>query len=121
MVFADACHAGSLAARKPFGGQIQKLKDAYRSTRNSSAFILSSKSEEVSLEDKGLRQGIFSHFLIRGMKGECDDDGNGVVSISELFKFVQKGVSEYTDRAQNPQIQGDYDPHMPVSVKRVDS
>jgi len=47
------------------------------------ALFLSSKSEEeeTSLESSGLRQGVFSHFLIRGLKGEADADNDRLVTI----------------------------------------
>jgi uncharacterized caspase-like protein len=65
-----------------------------------------------------LRQGVFSHFLIRGLKGEADANENSVISVQELFDFVGKNVESYTDRRQTPVIQGDYDPEMTVAVKR---
>ena len=82
------------------------------------ALIMSSKSEETSLESSGLRQGVFSHFLIRGLKGEADVDKNKIVTIGELYDFINTNVRSYTGNRQSPVIKGTYDPKMPVSVLR---
>lgn len=121
MCFADACHSGGLTAQKGLTGvesTIKRFYDAYLDVRGGTAFMLSSKSEEFSLEDGGLRQGVFSHFLIRGMKGEADVDFNTVVTIGELFKFVHFEVRRYTGNLQTPVMLGRYDRKMPVSVTR---
>jgi hypothetical protein len=83
--------------------------------------LLSSKSEEISLEDGGLRSGIFSHYLIRGMQGEADSNGDKLVSIQELFNFVHREVRRYTGNIQTPTLTGTYDELMPVSVIRSGS
>ena len=80
--------------------------------------LLSSKGSEVSLEDHGLRQGIFSHFLIRGLRGEADNNGNSIVTVQELFNFVYKKVRSYTANAQTPKLSGEFDPSMPVALVR---
>jgi uncharacterized caspase-like protein len=120
LCIADACHSGSLLAMK--GASAENTLATYYETlanaKSGTALIMSSKSEESSLESSGLRQGVFSHFLIRGLKGEADANENSVISVQELFDFVGKNVESYTDRRQTPVIQGDYDPEMTVAVKR---
>ncbi|MBK8280926.1 MAG: hypothetical protein IPK94_12635 [Saprospiraceae bacterium] len=66
------------------------------------AFILSCRNREVSLEDSGLRQGIFSHYLIKGLKGAADKNSNKIVTVQELFNFISSQVQSYTDHVQNP-------------------
>ncbi|MCB9283399.1 MAG: caspase family protein [Lewinellaceae bacterium] len=120
LLIADACHSGSLLAMK--GGEVKGILENYYSTlaqaEPGTALIMSSKSEETSLESSGLRQGVFSHFLIRGLKGEADADHNRVVTVQELFDYITENVRKYTGNRQSPVIKGDYDPNMPVSVVR---
>jgi uncharacterized caspase-like protein len=120
LVIADACYAGSLLASK--GSESKNLLLQYYGSlseaNSGTAFILSSKSEEISLESSGLRQGVFSHYLIRGLKGEADADIDNIVNVKELFDFIDKNVREYTLNRQNPIISGDYDPAMTVAVVR---
>ncbi|MFM8486643.1 MAG: hypothetical protein ACKOCH_09925, partial [Bacteroidota bacterium] len=67
-------------------------------------------------EDRELRQGVFTFFLIEGMSGLADYDDNGVVEMRELYKYVRKKVNRYTDGRQTPVLTGNYDGTMPVSV-----
>ena len=119
LILADACHSGSLmAAREPVHVALQQYYEALNASRGGTALLLSSKGEEYSLEDGGLRSGIFSHFLIRGLKGEANANGDNLISIRELFSFVHQKVRQYTGNVQTPTLTGDYDSNMPVAVLR---
>ena len=120
LCIADACHSGSLLAMRG-GSQPQLLANYYNSLAKASpgtALIMSSKSDETSLESSGLRQGVFSHFLIRGLKGEGDTNNDKRITVQELYNFVSLNVRTYTGNLQSPLIQGDYDPDMTVGVRR---
>ncbi len=120
LFIADACHSGSMLAqaRSPYNVALEHFYSAYNTVKGGTAVMMSSKKEEVSLEYGGLRQGIFSHFLIKGLKGPADIDASGLITVSELYQYIYKGVKEYTANAQNPVIMGDYDKNMPVSWVR---
>lgn len=115
---ADACHSGSYDFTSK--GNIEDLvSDYYEGLSNSkggTALILSSKSEETSLESLNIRQGVFSYFLLRGMKGKADKNTNGIVTLGELFDYVADEVKSYTLSRQSPVLRGDYDENMPISV-----
>jgi uncharacterized caspase-like protein len=72
---------------------------------------------ETSLETDGLSSGVFSHYVIRGLKGEADANNNGIITISELQKYVISKVKEHTGGMQNPIMAGKFDANMPVSIK----
>jgi hypothetical protein len=120
LCIADACHSGSLLATR--SGTVDNLLSKYYTTlaqaEAGTALIMSSKSDETSLESSGLRQGVFSHFLIDGMKGQADANGNGVVTVQELFDYLSENVRNYTGFRQSPMIKGDYDKNMTVGVVR---
>jgi hypothetical protein len=120
LCIADACHSGSMMAMKD-GANANLLATYYTSLSQAKAgmaLIMSSKSEENSLESNNLRQGVFSHFLIRGLKGEADEDGNKIVTVQELQQYISTNVKTYTSKRQSPVIQGDFDPSMTISVLR---
>jgi hypothetical protein len=118
LCIADACHSGSLLTMR--SGSVGDILTDYYTTlataKKGTALILSSKSEETSLESSEVRQGVFSHFLIRGMKGEADFNNNYQVTIEELFKYVYTEVRRYTNHQQSPVMDGDYDKDMIVSI-----
>ncbi len=119
LVIADACHSGTLfAAKTPLESTLKKYYQAFEDTKGGMALLMSSKGEEYSLEDGGLRAGIFSHFLVRGLKGEADTNVDNLVTIKELFVFIHRQVRLYTANAQTPSLSGSYDENMPVGVVR---
>jgi hypothetical protein len=119
VVFADACHSGSILAMKaPVKQTLDRLYTAFENTSGGLALMMSSKGEEYSLEDGGLRSGIFSYFLIKGLKGAADRNKDKIVTMGELFNYVKKTVVEYTAGAQTPTLSGNFDQNMPVAVRR---
>lgn len=120
ILLADACHSGSLLAMKtPFDATKTELFfDGFENASAGTVLFTSSKSEEISMETSGLRQGIYSHFLIRGLRGEADGDGNKIVTISELFEYVNRNVRTYTANRQTPVIAGNFDKMMPIAIVR---
>jgi len=113
----DACHSGSFPGMGS-GFLYENYYEKLSSNQGGMALILSSKSEELSVEAKGLRQGVFSHFLIRGLKGEADSNLDGRINLEELFSFVDSNVRAYTGQQQSPVMLGDYDPKMVVAIKK---
>jgi len=120
LCIADACHSGSLFAAKGISANAQSaLNRYYKAFENSTggtALLMSSRSEENSLEDHGLRSGVFTHFLIKGMKGEADADKDRIVTIQEIYNFTNAKVREYTLGMQSPTLTGSYDENMPVAA-----
>lgn len=112
----DACYAGSmLEAKADLSAAINVYYGALDKERGGTAMILSCKEREVSLEDSGLRQGIFSHYLMKGLKGQADANNNNLVTVQELFNYIKNQVGLYTNSVQNPIIEGNYNPAMPVA------
>lgn len=124
LCIADACYSGSmqfrdgLAAKGPASVTLQRFYQAFEDSDGGVALLMSSQQEELSLEDHGLRQGIFTYYLLQGLKGKADNNGDKLVTIAELYRYVYKNVREYTDGMQTPIITGSYDDAMPVSIQR---
>ena len=130
LVIADACNSGSYLASKSVTNDVfkstqQDIQDAFFRELNraspGTAFILSSQADEESLEVSTLHQSIFSYFVLRGMKGEANSNGDEVVTVQELFNYVYRHVTSYAlslGKIQTPVIKGNYDPNMPVAMIR---
>lgn len=122
VVIADACHAGGLGylTEKGVSSPLEDLSPSFYQklydTDEGYAFILSSKSRELSYEHDGLRSGVFSHFLIKGLKGKANDNGDDLINIAELFKYTKTNVYKFTDGKQTPIIFGKIDGKMPLSM-----
>jgi hypothetical protein len=120
-IIADACHSGSSGQQgvKSASATEQHYYQTFEQSRGGFVMLLSSMSNEYSLETSGIRQGVFTHFLIRGLKGEADANKDRIVSVVELFDYVESNVSTYTKRRQNPVLSGDYTANPPISVVPV--
>lgn len=119
IVIADACHSGSfLATRSGYETIVNAYYSAFKESEGGFALMLSSKGEENSIESNGLRQGIFSHYLIKGLAGAANTNGDEIVTIDELFFYVYNNVRYYTNKSQTPIIIGEFDKNMPLGVVR---
>lgn len=79
----------------------------YRSMLKGTQIIASSLS--YSYESQGLKSSVFTHYLLQGLKGEADLNGDGQVSVDELFGYIKPRLRK--DAEQPPyrmaHIEGD--------------
>ncbi|MCB0534876.1 MAG: caspase family protein [Lewinellaceae bacterium] len=122
LCIADACHSGTLnyglAAKGTAPVSLAKYYQAFEDSSGGVALLMSSKGEELSLEDHGLRQGVFTYYMLRGLKGAANTDGDNIITIRELFNYVYARVREYTTNVQTPVLTGAFDDGMPVAFQR---
>ncbi|TAK37260.1 MAG: caspase family protein [Saprospiraceae bacterium] len=86
-----------------------------RNVGNGLVFITSTEAGKESLGPSNIG-GYFSHFLVRGLKGEANTNNDAFITAGELFPFVQDNVKKATQNQQVPQINDNYDPSMPLMV-----
>jgi uncharacterized caspase-like protein len=109
LTLADTCHSyGFSGARAGTGARrannlVNQYLQRYAS-KGQRAVITASDISESSFEDAkwGDGHGVFTYFLLRGMKGEADRNHDGVVTAGELFAYVQDSVRQATSGKQNP-------------------
>jgi hypothetical protein len=68
-----------------------------------SATFYSTKAGFYSYEDDETDYGVFTKYLVKGMEGQADSNGDGVVAFSELEQYVQKGVKDWSTRKNKQQ------------------
>lgn len=111
MIFADACFSGQLRTDKP-----TSQSDINASKNANVMLFLSSRSNEVSMENKMMKNGFFTTYLQKGLKGEADRDNDRIISAGELFLYVHAGVKEISDDKQHPVMWGKFPNDMPVMI-----
>ncbi len=107
----DSCHSGAITPEADRAKVNQTLLDLQKSLFS----ITASRDREQSFEsDKwGGGHGIFTYYVVKGMEGEADTNGDGVVSADELAEYVHTNVRLATNAAQNPTSErGSFDPNM---------
>lgn len=121
LIIADACRSGAMPdfTEKGIGERQEDINpNFYKHLYHSEpgyAFLLSSTSRELSYEHDPLRAGVFSYYLIKGIKGQANKNNDELISIAELYKFISSNVKRYTDGKQTPIIYGDFDGRTPIS------
>jgi uncharacterized caspase-like protein len=123
VIFADACHAGAISTRtgakgakgtdeNPVHRYLQQLSMA----KPGLLIFTASEAMEKSFESDKHKSGVFTRFLLQGLKGAADDDSNGIVTAGEIVEYVRKSVIDATKSKQHPNSSGQYDRKLPLSV-----
>jgi len=101
----DACHSGNLK-----GGiqGIQQTATALATSWGQEIKILSCEPDQLSLESKewGGGRGLFSLELEEGLEGLADEDGDQVITLSELTHYIQTKVQHMSEKSQSPVVVG---------------
>ncbi len=122
--FADACHSGSLgedtqvSMRASRASATNRLLTEISKARNGLAMLMSATAAEYSQEGTkwGGGHGVFTHFLLQGLRGQADRNKDNFVSVPELYDYVSRQVSEATEGKQNPILRGNYDRELKLST-----
>lgn len=102
----DACRDRLDAGTKGQSGRITQ----FFPTRNFGDYgLYAAAPGEVSfeevIEDQGLRtgRGVFTHFLLQGLRGEADVDGDLGISFQELAEYVHDKTEAYSQKQRRNQ------------------
>ncbi len=62
--------------------------------------LSSAAAGQVSWEDKKLGHGVFMHYVLEGLSGKADEEGNrdGTVSIVELYDYAYEQTTRWVQR-----------------------
>ncbi len=99
IIFADACYSGSLRR----GNRTTKPD-----TSSDVLLFLSSRSNESSIETPKLKNGFFTAYLERGLRGGADSNKDKMITAKELFRFVSNGVKKVSNGRQHPVMWGSF-------------
>lgn len=86
LLILDACRnspSGGKAVDSPTWGRFESSEGV--------RILLSTRVGDYSWEDDGLQHGVFSNYLIAGLKGAAKD-GNGAITASSVFDYVNREV-----------------------------
>lgn len=111
VVFLDCCHAKAISMQRNRTRSVvsaEHLLSRYDGTGR--VILASSDSHEQSVELEAEGHGAFTHFLCKGLRGEADQDNEGVVTVESLWKYLNHKVykaSTEVGKPQHPVRQGD--------------
>ncbi len=125
VVIADACHSGGVGqsfdiARRanrglkvnPIGVGIHSLSKVSEGVCVISASDENQYSQESN--DWGGGHGVFTYYLLKGLKGDADFNKDKSVNLGELTSYVSQEVRQATRNAQSPTVAGRFDPSLTI-------
>jgi hypothetical protein len=107
----DTCYSGASGGRTIFtGGTRANVSGAFLerlSQGKGRVIITASDSNEVSVEKDELKHGVFTYYLLEGLRGKADLDKDGVITVDEVYRYVSMKVPQATGQNQHPVKKGE--------------
>jgi dipeptidyl aminopeptidase/acylaminoacyl peptidase len=108
---ADTCFSGATTGRTfTTGGRRAVVSETFL-TRLANAkgrvVLAASRANEVSAERPDMQHGVFTYYLLEGLRGKADVDGDNVITIDEIYNYVSQKVPAATDQNQHPVKKGE--------------
>jgi len=111
ILITDMCYSGATGGRTvPVPGIRANISGAFleRISRGRGRVVLTAgDANEVTVERDDLRHGVFTYFLLEGLRGKADADGNGIITVDEVYRYVSIKVPQATGQAQHPVRKGE--------------
>ena len=107
----DTCYSGASGGRTIFaGGTRANVSGAFLERLlqgKGRVIITASDANEVSAEKDELKHGVFTYYLLEGLRGKADLDQDGVITVDEVYRYVSMKVPQATGQNQHPVKKGE--------------
>jgi uncharacterized protein YraI len=70
----------------------------------------------VSLERSDVGNSLFTHCLLRGLRGAADSNRDGVVTLKEAYEYMYEETKKASKGVQHPQLEGKLEGEFPLSL-----
>ncbi len=97
VIILDCCHSGAFSKGMTAkdGGTVNVLPKLGGEGR---AILTASDSTKYAFEQEGFDLSLYTHFLVEGLeKGVADRDGDGEISVDELYEYIKEKVKNTND------------------------
>lgn len=108
VTFADSCHSYGISGQA-YGASMKSnnLINQYLAavaTTSERAVLTASDVSQLSMEGErwGGGHGVFTHYVLKGIRGDADVNRDGAVTAGELFYYVREQVKKDTGGEQTP-------------------
>ena len=122
VVFLDACYSGAaggrtFASKKTRSGHVDEAFLERLARSKGRAIVTASRPAELSIELQELGHGIFTYYLVQGLKGAADLNRDGIVTLQELYEYVEQQVTQKSRAVggnQHPVMKGELEGVLPL-------
>ncbi len=103
LLFVDVCKAGTIGTIQ--NNTVNATVENFKNLEGELLGIMGSRRKELSREgpEFGGGHGAFSYYVLKGMEGAADENGDGAVTGEELIRYVTTQVPRATGEKQHPQ------------------
>jgi uncharacterized caspase-like protein len=120
VTFADTCHSYGFSGERDRKKKSNNLFNQYvarYANEADRAVITASDISQLSEESEqwGGGHGVFTYYLLKGLKGDADLNKDGTVTAGELFAYVHDNVEKATGGNQSPMALPGLAEHIPLS------
>ena len=111
-VFLDACFSGGTRGQTTLlaNSRLLRIKIDHPALRSEKLVVFSAASgDQISSGYPNKKHGLFTYFLLRGLRGDADKNNDKIITVLELEKYLILNVKKtagYLDREQTPQVLG---------------
>jgi len=104
VIILDCCNSGAFdyGAKAETGGSMGMAK-AFEGTGYGHVVLTATDATQFAWEGDRIigdetANSLFTHFLVKGLEGEADEDGDGRISVDELYEYVYKQIVNRTPK-----------------------
>ena len=111
-VFLDACFSGGTREQTMLlaDARLLRIKIDHPALLSEKLVVFSAASgDQISSGYPNKKHGLFTYFLLRGLRGDADKNNDKIITVLELEKYLITNVKKtagYLDREQTPQVLG---------------
>lgn len=119
---ADACYSGGSGGRTISVADTRaNIGDGFLERvvgGRGKVIITASSANEVSVEKDELQHGVFTYYLLEGLRGKADFDRDSMITVDEAYRFVYDEVPKATGQEQHPVKKGSVEGSVVLSIVR---
>ncbi len=126
--FLDSCYSGAAGGRTFLSSKLRtrgiritgRFLEKIAPQGSGRAIISASRPNELSLELDDLRHGLFTYYLLEGLKGKADNNGDGFITLKEVYDYLEDKVSARARKEggnQHPVMTGSFSGKIVLATK----
>jgi len=122
LVLFDGCYSGGLARSLPSGHRPTGPVDLFHDFSLEGRLVLAASSEtQDAFESPALEHGVFTHFVLAGLRGAADLNYDEQITVWELYEYVAAQVPPFVQQergeSQQPQLIGEGEARVVVAAR----
>ncbi len=95
IIIVDACHSGAVKGLKDSGIMTKSFFESFFPPPEGFVVLTSCKLGESSHEWDEKEHGVFSYYLLEGLSGNADRDGDKIITVTDAYRYSCENVKKW--------------------------